>query len=123
VPLCTPWDDVSLAKLERYGLPAYKIASADFTNYDLIEAVAAIGKQMICSTGMVTEREIRDGVKHLIHLGVPFVLLHCNSTYPTPFKDVNLRYLVHLQELSGSLVGYSGHERDVAIAIAAVTLG
>lgn len=123
VPLCTPWDDASLEKLERYGLPAYKIASADFTNYDLIDAVARTGKPMLCSTGMATEAEIRDGVKRLLHLGVPFVLLHCNSTYPAPFKDVNLRYLLHLKELSGALVGYSGHERDVNIAVAAVALG
>lgn len=123
VPLCTPWDDISLEKLERYGLPAYKIASADFTNYDLIDAVAGTGKPMLCSTGMATEAEIREGVKHLRHLGTPFVLLHCNSTYPAPFKDVNLKYLLHLKELSGALVGYSGHERDIYIAVAAVTLG
>ena len=123
VPLCTPWDHVSLAKLERYGLGAYKIASADFTNYDLIEAVAATGKPMLCSTGMATEAEIRDGIKHCMSLGTPLVLLHCNSTYPAPFKDINLTYISHLKELSGCLVGYSGHERDINIAIAAVALG
>lgn len=123
IPLCTPWDHASLIKLERYGLCAYKVASADFTNYDLINAVAAAGKPMLCSTGMATETEIRDGIKHCLSLGAPFVLLHCNSTYPTPFKDINLNYISHLKELSGCLVGYSGHERDVNIAIAAVGLG
>ncbi len=123
VPLCTPWDHASLRKLQDYGLGAYKIASADFTNYDLIGAVAATGKPIICSTGMSTEAEIREGVKHILSYGVPFVLLHCNSTYPAPFKDINLHYISHLKKISGVLVGYSGHERDVNIAIAAVSLG
>jgi len=52
-----------------------------------------------------------------------FVLLHCNSTYPAPFKDINLAYLKRLAELGGCLVGYSGHERDVYVAVAAVANG
>src|SRR5690606_897452 len=96
IPLCTPWDHASLEKLERYGLSAYKIASADFTNYDLIDDVAATGKPVLSSTGMATEVEIREGVRHFRDLGIPFVLLHCNSTYPAPFKDINLNYLLHL---------------------------
>ncbi len=123
VPLCTPWDHSSLEKLQAYGLPGYKLASADFTNHDLMDAVAATGKPMLCSTGMSTEAEIRDGVRHLHSLGANFALLHCNSTYPAPFKDVNLHYLRHLQEISGGPVGYSGHERDIHVAIAAVALG
>lgn len=123
VPLCTPWDLSSLEKLEAYGLPAYKVASADFTNYYLIDAIAATGKPMICSTGMSTEVEIRAGIAHLQKIGAPFVLLHCNSTYPAPFKDVNLQYLRHLKEISGAVVGYSGHERGISVAIAAVALG
>lgn len=123
VPLCTPWDHSSLQKLESYGLPGYKVASADFTNYDLIDAIVATGKPMILSTGMSTEAEIRDGVRRLQQIGANFVLLHCNSTYPAPFKDVNLQYLRHLQEICGSIVGYSGHERDINVAVAAVALG
>ncbi len=123
IPLCTPWDLTSLAKLESYGMAAYKIASADFTNHDLISAVAATWKPFICSTGMATEREIRDGIRHIRQTGTPFVLLHCNSTYPAPFRDVNLRYMQQLAELGDCLVGYSGHERDVNVAIAAVSLG
>lgn len=122
-PLCTPWEAASLAKLEAYGLPGFKIASADFTNHDLLEAVAACGKPMLCSTGMASEDEIVEGVRKLKGLGCPFALLHCNSTYPAPFKDVRLRYMRHLRTLSGGVVGYSGHERDVNVAIAAVSLG
>ena len=59
----------------------------------------------------------------LRRLGVSYALLHCNSTYPTPFKDVNLSYLPRLKDLAGSVVGYSGHERGYAVPLAAVALG
>ncbi len=123
VPLCTPWDIESLEKLESYGLEAYKLASADFTNHELMTAIAKTHKPMICSTGMSTEQEIVEGIDKLKSLGVPFVLLHCNSTYPAPFKDINLKYMHHLKELGDCIVGYSGHERGINIAIAAVSLG
>jgi N-acetylneuraminate synthase len=122
-PLCTPWDLKSLEILEAYGMEAYKVSSADFTNHQLLEALAATGKPLICSTGMSTEAEIKSSVEFLKAKGAEFVILHCNSTYPTPFKDVNLVYLKRLQEITGSLVGYSGHERGIAVPIAAVTLG
>jgi len=123
IPLCTPWDIPSLEKLEGYGMEAYKVASADFTNYDLIEEIASKGKLMICSTGMSSESEIREGINFIKKLGCPFALLHCNSTYPAPFKDINLNYIPHLHNLSKGLVGYSGHERDINVPIAAIGLG
>jgi N-acetylneuraminate synthase len=123
LPLCTPWDITSLEKLNRWGMEAFKVASADFTNHELLSAIAATGKPLICSTGMATEQEISSGIRLLRELGAPFALLHCNSTYPTPYKDVNLRYLARLRELSGSPVGYSGHERGIEVPIAAVAMG
>jgi len=123
LPLCTPWDISSLNKLEQYGMQAYKIASADFTNYDLIKAVAKTGKPLLCSTGMTQEHEIKQGITFLQSLSVQYILLHCNSTYPAPFKDINLKYMQHLEEITGGLVGYSGHERDIHVAVAAVSLG
>lgn len=123
LPLCTPWDLVSLSALEEYGLKAYKVASADFTNFEMLEGLAKTGKPLICSTGMSTEAEIKGSIELLRHLGQSFALLHCNSTYPTPFKDVNLSYLSHLKELAGTVVGYSGHERGFAVPLAAVALG
>ncbi len=121
--LCTPFDAVSVDKLDKLNVEAYKLASADLTNHDLIEHVAAKGKPLIVSTGMATEQEIQLAVDVLRKAGTNYVLLHCNSTYPAPFKDVNLHYLSRLQELGGSLVGYSGHERGGSIPIAAVGLG
>ncbi|EKO08644.1 N-acetylneuraminate synthase family protein [Leptospira interrogans] len=123
IPLCTPWDEESFFKLESYGIPAYKIASADFTNHELIRLVAKSGKPVICSTGMSTEDEIMDSIHVLQDLGAQYVLLHCNSTYPAPFKDINLRYIEHLKKSGGCLVGYSGHERGYLVALAAVSLG
>jgi sialic acid synthase SpsE/sugar phosphate isomerase/epimerase len=123
LPLCTPWDLVSVRVLDEYGMEGFKVASADFTNYEMLEALAKIGNPLLCSTGMSTEQEIRGSVSLLRRLGVPFALMHCNSTYPTPFKDVNLSYLLRMKELSDTIVGYSGHERGYAVPLAAVALG
>jgi sialic acid synthase SpsE/sugar phosphate isomerase/epimerase/CBS domain-containing protein len=122
-PMCTPWDISSLEALERYGMRVYKVASADFTNFDLLQAMAATGKTLICSTGMASEREIRDGVSLLRSAGAQFCLLHVNSTYPTPYKDVNLNYITRLATVGGCPVGYSGHERGWTVPLAAVALG
>tara|TARA_A100001015_G_C15041434_1_gene739913 strand:+ start:1705 stop:3951 length:2247 start_codon:yes stop_codon:yes gene_type:complete len=123
VPLCTPWDLESLKILEDFGLEVYKVASADFTNYELIEAIANTKKPMICSTGMTSEQEIIKTIEFLNSKGAQYFLLHCNSTYPAPFKDVNLKYINNLKEMSGGIVGYSGHERDINVCIAAVAMG
>lgn len=122
-PLCTPWDEESLAHLEEYGMAAYKIASADLTNHTLLEKVAATHKPIILSTGMSTEAEIRQTIEFLNHNGASYVLLHCNSTYPAPFKDIQLNYMDRLRELGDCPVGYSGHERGTNIPVAAVALG
>lgn len=123
MPLCTPFDQVSLAYLEEYGMPAYKVASADLTNHDLLRAVAETGKPLICSTGMSTEAEIIKAVEVLKKYGSQYVLLLCNSTYPAPFKDINLNYLDRLKEIGNCFVGYSGHERGISVPLAAVGKG
>ena len=123
IPLCTPWDQMSLQALENYGMPAYKVASADLTNHDLLAALAQTGKPLICSTGMSAENEIVQSANLLQRLGVPYVLLQCNSTYPAPFRDINLLYMDRLREIGNCVVGYSGHERGTSVAIAAVARG
>lgn len=122
-PLCTPWDEVSLQLLEDYGMKAYKIASADFTNHELLRKAAATKKPIICSTGMTTEEEIDETIGILTSAGSAFVLLHCNSTYPAPFSDIHLNYIKTLKNKGTFPVGYSGHERGVHVSIAAVALG
>ncbi|MCB1038291.1 MAG: N-acetylneuraminate synthase family protein, partial [Acidimicrobiales bacterium] len=123
VPLCTPWDVASLELLEEYGLPGYKVASADLTNHDLVAAIADTGKPVIVSTGMSTDAEIVETVELLQRRGASYALLQCNSTYPAPYKDVNLRYLDALRRIGGCPVGYSGHERGWHVPVAAVALG
>lgn len=121
--MCTPWDPPSVDALVRYGIPALKIASADLTNHALLREAAGHGLPLIASTGMATEAEIRESADVLTAAGAPFALLHCQSTYPAPFKDVNLRYMQRIAELTGVPVGYSGHERGYHVPLAAVALG
>lgn len=123
LPLCTPWDQSSLEALERYGMAAYKVASADLTNPELLQAIARTGRPMICSTGMSTESEIRDAISLLRRIGAEYALLHCNSTYPAPFRDVNLGFMAKLSELGQCPIGYSSHDRGNNVAVAAVALG
>ncbi|MCA0337579.1 MAG: N-acetylneuraminate synthase family protein [Actinobacteria bacterium] len=121
--MCTPWDAPSVDALVEYGIPALKIASADLTNHDLLRHAARSGTPMILSTGMSTEGEILETVDLLKASGTAYALLHCQSTYPAPFKDVNLRYLTRLAELGDCPVGYSGHERGFHVPIAAIGMG
>ena len=124
LPLCTPFDLESLIQLESYGMPAYKVASADLTNHILLKEMCKTGKPLICSTGMANEDEISASVQLLKKNGANFALLHCNSTYPAPFKDINLSYLGQLKKIGGNCpIGYSGHERGISVPVAAVSLG
>jgi N-acetylneuraminate synthase len=120
--ICTPWDEPSVDVLADFDVPAFKIASADLCNPYLIAKAASLGKPLILSTGMSHEHEIVRTIEQLKGLGVPFALLHCNSTYPAPESDIQLGYIARLKELHG-LIGYSGHERGTAITLAAVALG
>lgn len=121
--LCTPWDEVSVDRLHDYGVAAFKIASADLTNHTLLRHVAGTGRPLVVSTGMSLEREIAESVDVLRTAGAAFALLHCNSTYPAPFKDVNLAYMDRLAEIGQCPVGYSGHERGYHVPLAAIARG
>ena len=121
--MCTAWDPVSVDRLVDYGVPSLKVASADMTNHSLLRHMAASGTPMVISTGMSTEGEIRETVDLVRGTGVAHAFLHCQSTYPAPFKDVNLAYLTRLAEITQAPVGYSGHERGFHVALAAVALG
>lgn len=120
--LCTPWDAESVNVLESFGVPGYKVASADLTNLPLLDVLASTGKPLILSTGMSHPDEVMVTVEFLNHRDVSFVLLHCNSTYPAPLQDIELKWMEQLRKLH-PLVGYSGHERGIAVSLAAVALG
>ena len=120
--MCTPWDGTSIRKLEEFDVSAYKVASADLTNIPLIAQLCETGKPLILSTGMSTQDEIKCTVDFLYSKSAKFILLHCNSTYPAPFHDINLNWINRLREIH-PLVGYSGHERGIAVSLAAAGLG
>ena len=122
-PLCTPWDLQSAEILLDFGVPGFKVASADLTNHPLLEYLARTERPLIVSTGMSTEDEIVEAVDVLQSAASAFALLQCNSSYPAAFKDLNLRYMDRLAELGNCLVGYSGHERGHHITLAAVARG
>lgn len=120
--LCTPWDTSSVKMLNKINVPAYKVASADLTNLPLLNSLCETHKPLILSTGMSTEAEIKTTVNYLNKRSAQFVLLHCNSTYPAPFHDINLEWIHSLKKIH-PLIGYSGHERGIAVSLAARAFG
>jgi N-acetylneuraminate synthase len=121
--MVNPWDKKSCDEIEELlHVPLYKVGSPDFTNNELLEYIARTKKPMIVSTGMAVQHEIDAGVEFITTLGVQFAILHCNSTYPAPFDEINLRFMDTLNKY-GVPVGYSGHERGIAVSIGAVARG
>ncbi len=120
--MCTPWDEASVETLRGFDVDGVKIASADLFNPFLVEKAADLGKPLILSAGMAYEHEIVRAIEHLKGLDVPFAMLHCNSAYPAPDRDIQLAFIPQLYKLH-NVIGYSGHERGTAISIAAVALG
>lgn len=122
--LSTPFDLASVDFLASLDLPVYKIPSGEITNLPYLERVAALKKPVILSTGMSTLFEIEDALAVLENGGAGEVtLLHCNTEYPTPFADANLRAMLDLKEHFGCPVGYSDHTPGWEAAVAAVALG
>ena len=120
--LASAFDSESADFLDTLGVPAYKVASADLTNLPLLDHLAQKGKPMILSTGMSRMEEVEITVDFLKERHVQFALLHCNSTYPAAFEDINLRFMNQLRRF-GVPVGYSGHERGIAVSTVASALG
>lgn len=120
--MCTPWDHKSVDVLESFNVKAYKVASADLTNIPLISRLCETKKPLILSTGMSSVEEIKFTVDFLNKNEASFALLHCNSTYPAPIQDINLKWITSLKDIH-SIIGYSGHERGINVSLAAVSLG
>ncbi len=121
--LCTAFDEASLEFLEPYRLAAYKVASADFTNFLLLQKLVEKRKPLILSTGMASQEELDRVVGFLFKRSVQYMLLHCVSVYPTPPEDAHLNYIQTMRERYGVPVGYSGHEVGFEITLAAVASG
>jgi N-acetylneuraminate synthase len=109
----------------QYDVPFIKIPSALMTNLDLVKAIAQTGKPIVMSTGMSTVSEIDSAVETLCFYASRdnFAMMHTNSTYPTPNKDLNLRTIKFLKERYGCTIGYSGHEFGLEPSVIAVALG
>lgn len=117
----SPWDVDSVAFMEKFDTPCYKIPSALVTDTELLKAVRSTGRPVILSTGMSTMEEIRAAVSIL---GLEnLVITHCTSTYPCDPKELNLRTILSLKREFPCPIGYSGHEVGLPTTVAAVAMG
>jgi sialic acid synthase SpsE len=121
--LSTPFSREAADFLETVGVPAFKTGSGELSNLPLQQHIARKHKPTIISTGMATPAEIDRTVEAVQREGTPFALMHCTSTYPTPYEHVQLEYLTRLQEQYGVPVGLSDHTLGSYVAYAAVALG
>lgn len=122
----TGFDIDSLEMLDEFGMDRYKIPSGEITNLPYLRHVGKYGKPIILSTGMATLDEVGAALRVLEEAGTSrdhITVLHCNTEYPTPMRDVNLRAMVTLRETFGVTVGYSDHTLGIEVPIAAVALG
>lgn len=122
--LSTPFDIDSLYYLVNLGLDIIKIPSGEITNYPLLREVGKTKKKVILSSGMSTLNEIKNAKRVLMEFGCKdLIVLHCNTEYPTPYQDVNLRAMNTIREELGVRIGYSDHTQGITVPIAAVALG
>ena len=122
--LSTPFDFESIEFLNSIEMPFWKIPSGEVTNYPYLVALAKTGKPVVMSTGMCEMQEIEDAIAVLRENGASDIkLLHCNTEYPTPYEDVNLKAMKTLRDAFGVEVGYSDHTKGIEVPIAAVAMG
>ena len=122
----TAFDLVSLEYIEKLGQPYHKIPSGEITNLPYLRNIGGFNKPIILSTGMATLKEIEAALNVLTQAGSRLdriTVLHCNTEYPTPMHDVNLRAMCAIRDAFGVAVGYSDHTLGIEVAVAAVALG
>ena len=122
----TAFDLDSIDYLHSLNLGLWKIPSGEITNYPYIKKIAQYGEQVIVSTGMCEMQDIENAVATLLKWGTKkenIIILHCNTEYPTPYQDVNLKAMDAIREKFGVEVGYSDHTKGIEVPIAAVALG
>ena len=122
--LSTPFDLKSVDFLNELGVPFFLIFSGEITNYPYLIKIAHTGKPVVMSTGMCEPDEILAAINVLEKNGSgEITLLHCNTEYPTPLKDVNLYAMRTMKKMFGKKVGYSDHTKGIEVPVAAVALG
>jgi N-acetylneuraminate synthase len=118
----SPWDVESVDFLEKFDVPAHKVASASLTDDELLRRLRETGRTVILSTGMSTPRQIRHAVEVLGSDNI--IMCHATSTYPAKASELNLRMIHTLQsDFPNVPIGYSGHETGLQTTLAAVALG
>jgi N,N'-diacetyllegionaminate synthase len=124
--LSAPFDIASIGLLYELGVKRFKIPSGEITNYPYLKAMGHYNNPVIMSTGMADMDEIQAALEVLTSHGTEkqkITVLHCNTEYPTPFKDVNLRAMLTMDKTLELPIGYSDHTRGIEVPIAAVALG
>lgn len=124
--LSTGFDEESVDFLDKLGSPLFKIPSGEITNKPYLKHIAQKRKPVILSTGMANMDEIKAAVDVLLKNGVEkskITVLHCNTEYPTPMEDVNLKAMLSIQNELGVKIGYSDHTQGIEVPIAATALG
>jgi N-acetylneuraminate synthase/N,N'-diacetyllegionaminate synthase len=122
----TAFDVEGINFLDKLGLEIFKIPSGELTNFRYLKEIAHKGKPVIMSTGMASLEEIKNALNVLERFGVKrssITILHCNTEYPTPMEDVNLKAMLTIGNHFGVNVGYSDHTLGIEVPIAAVALG
>lgn len=124
----SPWDIPAYERMAERDFPMWKIASASLTDHRLLKAVGDHCRHVVLSTGMSTMEEITEAATILGKTGAKITLCHCNSTYPCPNNELNLRCITMFQDWFlkpgyVAAIGYSGHEVGLATTVAAVALG
>lgn len=122
--LSTPFDIDSIHYLVDCGINILKVPSGEITNYPYLREIGKTGKKVILSSGMSTLEEVQEAVNVLRNHGSgEITVLHCNTEYPTPYKDVNLLAMVTIRNELDVAVGYSDHTQGIEVPIAAAALG
>ncbi|WP_417090156.1 N-acetylneuraminate synthase, partial [Eubacterium maltosivorans] len=122
--LSTPFDLESIDFLNQLEMPFWKLPSGEVTNYPYLVKIAQTHKGIVMSTGMCTLDEISESLSVLRTNGAgKIVLLHCNTEYPTPMEDVNLKAMSTLKKTFDTPIGYSDHTKGIEVPIAAVAMG
>lgn len=124
--MSTPFDTECADFLANLKIPRFKIPSGEITNYPYLRHIAKLGMPVIFSTGMSDMDDIDACLNTLLQFGLTknqISILHCNTEYPTPMEDVNLRAMLAIRERFQVNVGYSDHTDGIEVSVAAVAMG
>lgn len=122
--LSSPFDLESIELLKKLDIEIFKVPSGEITNLPYLKAMAETGKKIVLSTGMSNLSDVESALRVLRESGASDItVLHCNTEYPTPMKDVNLKAMLTLKDAFKVRVGFSDHTLGVEVLIAAVALG